>query len=115
MQQFDWQITGTPSQNSAHLRDKLLENFPHMRSHDGCDVTLVFEDDIGTALFKACSKDFHQDAIVSLGLQNLYIMRFMVIDLNGSFQFSPHSNDNAVPNTLLALVSMILEGPSFDV
>jgi len=59
LRQVDGRIMGTPSLNSTRLKEKLLEHFPDTRSqNDGHDVFLVFDDDIGTALFKACSQDF---------------------------------------------------------
>src|SRR6218665_425874 len=120
LQQVDGEITGTASLNSTRLKDKLLEHFPYMRSQtDGHHVLMVFDDDIGTAMFKACSRDFDQDAICLSRAAE--IVRHEIFgnrskwSFNGSFKFSANCNDNSVPNTLLALVSMILQGPSIDV
>src|SRR6218665_1925585 len=120
LQQVDGETTGTASLNSTRLKDKLLEHFPDLRSQtDGRDVLLVIDDDIGTALFKASNKDFDQDAICLSRAAE--IVRHEIFgnrpkwSFNGSFKFSANCNDNSVPNTLLALVSMILQGPSIDV
>src|SRR6218665_3257627 len=101
LQQVDGEITGTASLNSTRLTDKLLEHFPDTRSQsDGHDVLLVFDDDIGTALFKACSKDFDQDAICLSRAAK--IVRRQIFgnrlkwSFNGSFKFSANCNDNSV-------------------
>jgi len=70
-------------------------------------------------LSTACNEDINQDAIC-LSRAAEIVRREIFGDrpkwsFNGSFQFPANCNDNSVPNTLLALVSMILEGPSIDV
>ena len=75
------------------LKERLLCEFTDMRPHKkGQDVLLAFEEDIGTALARACDFDSDSDAI--------HLARAAKI-----------VRDHMSP-LLLALVNMILEGPS---
>ena len=99
--------------NTTHLKQRLLAHFPDMRAHTkGRDVFLVFDEDIGAALGKACEQDSDSDA-VQLARAAQIVRRHMFEDpkpFNGSFE--EMCQEKSVPNLLLALVNMVLEGPS---
>lgn len=101
--------------NTTKLKEKLLAHFVDMQAHhEGRDVVLAFADDIGAALFKACSHDSDQDAFHLT--EAAKIVRREMFNSNWTYHdnFHPECQQKAVPQSLLALVSMILEGPSID-
>ena len=50
--------------HSTWLKQRLLAEFPDMRAYTkGRDVLMAFEDDIGSALAKACEQDNNGDAM----------------------------------------------------
>ena len=50
--------------NTTRLKQRLLAHFPDLRAHTkGRDVVLVFDEDIGAALGKACEQDSDSDAV----------------------------------------------------
>ena len=75
---------------------------------------LSFDDDIGDALKKACDHDSDNDAMHLA--QTAKVVRKEMFSQAFSFNgtFSEESLQNAVPQSLLALVSMILEGPNIQ-
>ena len=99
--------------HSTRVRERLQDYFPTMRAqNEGRDVLLVFDDDIGPALLKACQYDCDRDAVyLSKAAQ---IIRRTVFDTNEPFagKFLPGCQERAVSQNLLALITMILEGPS---
>jgi len=99
--------------HSTRLKEKLLTHFPKMRAQqDGRDVLLVFESDIGPALKKACQHDCDQDA--------MYLAKAAEIVRRNMFgtaepfdgSFTEGCQERAISSNLLALVNMILQGPS---
>ena len=99
--------------NTTRLKQRLLAHFPDLRAHTkGRDVVLVFDEDIGAALGKACEQDSDSDA-VQLARAVQIVCRHMFEEpkpFNGSFE--EMCQEKSVPNLLLALVNMVLEGPS---
>ena len=99
--------------NTTRLKQRLLAHFPDLRAHTkGRDVVLVFDEDIGAALGKACEQDSDSDA-VQLARAAQIVRRHMFEEpkpFNGSFE--EMCQEKSVPNLLLALVNMVLEGPS---
>ncbi len=99
--------------NTTRLKQRLLAHFPDLRAQSkGRDVLLVFDEDIGAALGKACEQDSDSDA-VHLARAAQIVRRHMFEDpkpFNGSFE--EMCQEKSVPNLVLALVNMVLEGPS---
>ena len=99
--------------NSVHttrLKLRLLAQFPDTRAHNkGRDIWLAFDEDIGAALGKACEHDI----AVSL-VRAAQIVRRHMFEVRKPFtdSFGERCQEESVPKLLLALVSMILEGPS---
>ena len=50
--------------HSTRLKQRLLAQFPDMRAHTkGRDMLMVFEEDVGAALTKACELDSNNDVV----------------------------------------------------
>ena len=99
--------------NSTHLKNRILANFPDLRAYkEGRNVLLAFDKDIGSALTKVCEEEYDDDAI-TLARAAQIVHRHM-LEKNTSFagSFGIECQKQSVPQTLLALVAMIHEGPS---
>ena len=98
--------------NSTRLKERLLAQLPGLRAQSkGRDVLLAF-DDIGEALGKACEQDCDTEA-VHLARAAQIVRRYMFEDtdrFSGSFQGG--CQEDSVPNVLVAMVNMVLDGPS---
>ena len=98
--------------HSTRLKQRLLSQFPNMRAHTkGRDILMAFEEDLGAALDKACKLDSDSDA-VHLALAAHIVRRHMFGEAKPFTGFPEGCQEESVPPLLLALVSMILEGPS---
>ena len=99
--------------NSTRLKERLLAQLPGLRSQSkGQDVLLAFDEDIGEALGKACEQDCDTEA-VHLARAAQIVRRYMFEDtgrFRGSFQGG--CQEDSVPNVLVAMVNMVLDGPS---
>lgn len=114
LQQFD--ASAVTHVNSTRLKEKLLAYFPEMSAHnDGRDIVLAFEGGMGAALSKACNSDADDDAIHLARAAE--IVRQNIFDSEWKFENSLYneSQERSVPQSLLTLISMILEGPSIDI
>jgi len=98
--------------HSTRLKQRLLAHFPDMRAHTkGRDILMAFEDDAAAAVIKACELDSDTDA-VHLARAAQIVCRHM-FGAGSTFRgFTEGCQEESVPPLLLALVSMILEGPS---
>ena len=99
--------------NSTHLKNRILANFPDLKAYkEGRDILLAFDEDIGSALTKVCEKEYDDEAI-TLAKAAQIVRRYM-LEKNASFtgSFDSECQTQSVPQTLLALVAMIHEGPS---
>ena len=99
--------------HSTKLKDRILSYFPDMEAHiQGREVVLIFNKDIGIALGKACEHDTDSDAVHLAGAATI-IRRVMFNkrrEFNGSFH--AQCQEQSVPISLLALVTMVLNGPN---
>lgn len=99
--------------NSTRLKERLLAQLPGLRSQSkGRDVLLAFDEDIGEALGKACEQDCDTEA-VHLARAAQIVRRYMFEDTDrfrGSFPGG--CQEDSVPNVLVAMVNMVLDGPS---
>lgn len=99
--------------NSTRLKKRLLAQLPGLRSQSkGRDVLLAFDEDIGEALGKACEQDCDTEA-VHLARAAQIVRRYMFEDTSrfrGSFPGG--CQEDSVPNVLVAIVNMVLDGPS---
>ena len=99
--------------HSTKLKDRILSYFPDMEAHtQGREVVLIFNKAVGIALGKACEHDTDSDA-VHLARAATIIRRSMFNkrrEFNGSFH--AQCQEQSVPISLLALVTMVLNGPN---
>ena len=105
-------VTSEGRVHTSRLKLRLLSVFPDLRAHimQGRSLMLSFDDDIGGTLRKACDSD--QDAI-QLARAKKIVRREMfnqTFSFNGSL--TKESQQSTVPKSLLALISMNLEGPN---
>jgi len=99
--------------HTTRLKDRILAAIPDLRSQtEGRDILLVYDEDIGTALKQACNDDCDSDALNLAKASN--IIRRDVIELTQSFngRFPVDCQENAVLQSLAALVNMLLTGPN---
>jgi len=98
--------------HTTRLKQRLLSHFPNMcAQHHGRDVLLAFNDYLGDALAKACELDTDTDA-VHLARAAQIVRRHIIGDDKVFNGFPLECQQDSVPSMLLALVTMILEGPS---
>ena len=99
--------------NSTRLKDRLLAQIPELGEYtEGKEVKLEFSGNIGAALHFAQSYDYDTEAMHLA--KAAMLVRKELLDkkqcLNGTFDTD--CQRSAVPYLRLALVNMILEGPS---
>ena len=98
--------------HSTQLKQRLLAHFPTCgHTPKGKDILMAFEVDVGAALAKACELDSHRDA-VHLARAAQTVRRHMFGEAKSFTGFPEGCQEEYVPPLLLALVSMIVEGPS---
>jgi hypothetical protein len=101
--------------NSTKLKERLLSHIPDLKAETkGNAVWLGFDKHVGNALSTACQFDADMEALnLSRAAQ---IVRRDLLKMNNTFcgTFERDYQLKSVPKSLLALVHMILEGPSID-
>ncbi|KAL7407599.1 hypothetical protein ABVT39_010851 [Epinephelus coioides] len=98
--------------NTTRLKERLLAQIPDLQAQTrGRDVFLAFSDDIGAALTKACEWDSDNDAVCLAHAADI-VRRHLFIELKPLTGFQETCQRDSVPNALLSLVNMVLEGPS---
>uniref|UniRef100_UPI00358E794D uncharacterized protein isoform X2 n=1 Tax=Myxine glutinosa TaxID=7769 RepID=UPI00358E794D len=99
--------------HSSDLKDRILANVPGIRAYkQGRNVLLGFDDDVGFALMNS-SVDNCDDEAICLAKAAQLIRRDM-LEMQATFDgsFSKGCQEQAVPKSLVALVSMIMDGPN---
>ena len=84
-----------------------------MEAHtQGREVVLVFNEDVGAALRKACEHDADSDAVYLARAATIVRRdRFQTkMEFNGSFHTK--CQEQSLPTSLLSLVAMVLNGPN---
>lgn len=97
---------------TTRLKERLLAEFPDLRApRKGREVLLVFDDDIGSALVKACEFDSDKDALQLARAANI-VQREMFGEPKSFAGFPNGCQESSVTSPLLTLVNMILQGPN---
>ena len=100
--------------HTSRLKLRLLAVLPNQATSQVKNVLLSFDHDIGGAIQKACDHDYYNDCdVMELVLAAKSVRKQMFLhkySFDGSF--TEENQQNVVPQSLLALVNMILEGPS---
>ena len=103
--------------HTSRLKLRLLSVIPNLRATtQGRNVMLSFDDDIGDALQKACDYDCYNDHDAMDLVRAAKVVRREMFKQKYSFDgsFTEESLRNVVPQSLLALVNMILKGLSIE-
>ena len=97
--------------HSTKLKNRILSYFPDMDIHkQGRDVVLICNEDNDTALKKACEGDTDMDAVHLAEAANLVRRDMLKMKSEFTGSFEAQCQENSVPVSLLALVSMMLYG-----
>ena len=89
--------------------------FSDMEEHKpGRDVLLAFNEDIGSALHKACEHDADSDDVHLARAANIVRRDMLKMKTAFSGSFDALCQEQSVPKSLLALVAMILNGPTIQ-
>ena len=99
---------------STELKNRILRYFPNLEEHKrGRDILLAFNQDVGAFLRMACEQD--SDVIHLARAANIVRrdMLKMTTAVSGSFN-DTLCQEESVPHSLIALVSMILNGPNIN-
>lgn len=99
--------------HSTKLKNRILAYFLDMKAHtQGREVVLVFNEDVGAALRRACEHDADSDAVY-LARAATIVRRDMFqtkMEFNGSFH--TECQEQSLPTSLLSLVAIVLNGPN---
>ena len=99
--------------NTTRLKERLLDQMPNLKAHTkGRDVVLAFDDDIADALIIA--SQFKKDGEIMHLAKTAQIVRKEMLQKKQAFDgsFPPEALTESVPDSLLALINMIVEGPN---
>ena len=99
--------------HSTYLKERLLRRIPGLKAYtEDRDVLLAYDKDIGIGLKKAEMDNCDNEA--SHIIQVAKMVRSDMFQLRNTFEgsFSTECQDDSVPDSLVALVAMLLEGPS---
>ena len=99
--------------NTTRLKERLLDQMPNLKAHTKRrDVVLAFDDDIADALIIA--SQFKKDSDIMHLAKTAQIVRKKMLEKKQAFDgsFPPEALTESVPDSLLALMNMIVEGPN---
>ena len=109
LEQLDADVEGRI--HTSRFKKRLLSVLPDLQAHlQGKCVILTFDEDIGSALRKACNIDddaIHLARAAQLVRKEMFGKKYT---FDGSFK--PSCEQDVIPPSLMALVSMILDGPN---
>ena len=97
--------------HTTRLKERILAHFPDLQEHrKGRDILLVYREDIGSALAKACQHDIDSDAVHLARAAPIIRKDMFQLSQPSNGYFSDKSQEESVPQLLLTVVSMMLEG-----
>ena len=102
--------------NTTRLKERLLDRMPNLKVHTkGRDVVLAFDDDIANALIIA--SQFKKDSNIMHLAKTALIVRKEMLEKKQAFDgsFPPEALTESVPDSLLSLMNMIVEGPTSNI
>ena len=98
----------------SRLKERIMAHFPDMQAHkEGRDILLVFAGDVGAAIKLVCQSSCDADGynlVCAAKMVRQQILQDKPETFNGTFPEGVQQD--SVPNTLVSLISMILDGPS---
>ena len=102
--------------HTTDLKNQILSNIPDMQAHrQGRDILLAFNKDIGLALKRVYESDFDEEAIILSKAAK--IVRRDILNTKYTFDgtFEKECQKKSVPQSLLSLVKMIIDGSNIKV
>ena len=99
--------------HSTRLKNKLLSHFHDLQAHqEGRDILLAFCEHVGSALKDACIESYDDEAVHLAKAAK--IVRRDMFNMQSSFSgsFDEDCQTKSIPQSLIALVAMITQGPS---
>ena len=101
--------------NSTRLKDRLLAQIPALRAQNkGREVFLVYDKDIGAALQFAVGNSNDSNAVHLAKAAQIVRKDMLEKKQNFNGTFISSCQKDSVPTSLLALVTMMLEGPNIQ-
>ncbi|KAJ8396338.1 hypothetical protein AAFF_G00019150 [Aldrovandia affinis] len=101
--------------HSTKLKDRIITYFPDLEEHkSGRDIMLAFNQDVGSALQKACEHDADSEGVCLARAANIVRRDMLKMKTTFSGSFETHCQEQSVPTSLVALVAMILNGPNIQ-
>lgn len=101
--------------NTTRLKERLMSLVPDLKAQtQGREVMMMFSSDIGEAIKIACANNDDDDAIHLARAAQILRKDIFAKEYTFDGSFKPESERDAVPESVLALVSMILRGPSIQ-
>ena len=108
-------MSENPEIHSTRLKEKLIEAIPGLTAHiKGREVLLAFEEDIGSLISRALPGENNDNALCLEPTANI-VREEMFNELSSATGSATQScQKGSVPQALLSLVSMILEGQTLN-
>lgn len=101
--------------NSTRLKERLLTQIPELHAFkDGKDVKLAMPNDIGTAMAFVHNRNLDTAALYLAKAASIVRKKMFLKREPFEGTFTPECQQQAVPDSLLALINMILEGPNIN-
>lgn len=100
-------------QHSTRLKNRILAHIPDLTAHnDGRDILLAFDEDVGHALRKVCRQEYDEEAICLARAATIVRREMFQTAATFTGSFEGDCQVKSVPQSLLTLVAMILDGPN---
>lgn len=101
--------------HSGRLKNRLLAHFPALQAHtSGRDVLLTFTDGLNSALKEAYTDNWDDEGVHLAKAARIVRRDLFQFKSQFSGSFDECCQENSIPETLLALIQMILQGPSIE-
>ena len=101
--------------NSTISKERILSIISGLTSQaQGQDIIVIFESDIGGAIKNACVNDWDNNTINLARAADIVRKDTFEHRHNFSGSFDPKCEENAVPQSLITLVRMIIQSPNIE-
>ena len=106
-------LTSAGRIHTTRLKERMLARIPDLKAYvEGRDTLITFEKNVGLALKKATEDDLDDDAMYLVKVAKIVRKEMQEIKTKLDGTFTPKCQNQAVPDSLIALVAMIFDGPS---
>ena len=102
--------------HTTDLKNRILSNFPDMQAHrQGRNILLAFNEDTGLALPRVSESDFDEKAIILSKAAKTVRRDLLNTKYTFDGTFEKQCQKKSVPQFLLSLVNMIIDGSNIKV